>query len=323
MKAVTAALTAILTIATSFPAAAQQWPEQVVRILVPFPAGGANDVIARLLADHFSKTIGGKYVVENVTGAGGNLGTDRVAKAPPDGHTLVLSSSGPLANNTLLYKKMPYDPQKDLTPIALVSEFPMLLASRKTLPPANLREFVALAKSKPGQLNVGNPGVGTMGHLTAELLQTTTGIKLQQVPSRGGYAASIATLLAGDLDLMSDVMNVTIVAMIKSGEIRGLAVTSRERFAGISELPTAVEQGIPMTAATAFALAGPAGMSPKVVDRLNAEVNRYLASAEGKEKLGALGAQIAGGPPRAVTEMMKSSIQQWKPVIEAAAISLQ
>lgn len=323
MKAVSILLTAMLTLVTSLSATAQQWPEQTVRIIVPFPPGGANDVIARLLAGHFSKTIGGKYVVENATGAGGNLGTYQVAKAPPDGYTLVLSSSGPLANNTVLYKKMPYDPQKDLTPIALVCDFPMVLASRMTLPPTNLKEFVALAKTKPGQLNVGSPGVGTMGHLTAELFQMKTGIKLQHVPSRGGYAASITALLAGDLDLMSDVMNGNIASMIKAGKIRGLAVTTRERFAGAPDLPTTTEQGVPMIASTAFALAGPAGMSPKVVERLNAEVNRYLQSAEAKQKLSALGAQIIGGPPSAVSEMMKNSIAQWNPVIKAAGISLQ
>jgi len=323
MKVISCLFGAVLTLAALPSATAQQWPEQTVRIVVPFPPGGANDVIARLLAEHFSKTIGGKYVVESATGAGGNLGTNQVAKAAPDGYTLVLSSSGPLANNTVLYKRMPYDPQKDLTPIALVCDFPMVLASRMTLAPANLKEFVALAKTKPGELNVGTPGVGTMGHLTAELFQAKTGTKFQHVPSRGGYAASITALLAGDLDLMSDVMNGNIASMITSGKIRGLAVTTRERFAGVPDFPTATEQGVPMIASTTFALAGPAGMPPEVVETLNREVNRYLQSSEGKQKLGALGAQIGGGPPRAVSEMMKNSIAQWKPVIEAAGISLQ
>jgi tripartite-type tricarboxylate transporter receptor subunit TctC len=295
----------------------------VVHIIVPFPPGGANDVIARLLADHFGRTIGGKYVVENVTGAGGNLGTDRVAKAAPDGYTLVLSSSGPLANNALLYKKMPYDPVRDLTPIAFVAIFPMVLASRTSLDAANLQAFVAQAKAKPGALNVGSPGVGTMGHLTAELFQSKTGTKLQHIPSRGGYATSIAALLAGDLDLMSDVMNGNIVEMIKSGKIKGLAVTTRERFSGLPEVPTAFEQGVALEASTAFALAGPAGMPSELVERLNKEVNGFLSSSEGKAKLATLGGQPAGGPPSAVSDMMKASIEQWKPVIEAAAISLQ
>ena len=323
MKRFAAALFALVSVLAVLPAAAEKWPEQVVRIVVPFPPGGANDVIARVLAEHFAKTIGGKYIVENATGAGGNLGTDRVAKAAPDGYTLVLSSSGPLANNRLLYKNMPYDPQRDLTPIAMVAEFPMVLASRTTLPPTNLVEFIQLAKSKPGALNVGSPGVGTMGHLTAELFQAKTGIKLQHVPSRGGYATSIAALLAGDLDIMSDVMNGNIIEMVKSGKIRGLAVTSRERFAGIPELPTALEQGVALEASTAFALAGPAGMPAQVVQQLNAEVNRFLQSREGRDKLTSLGGQIAGGPPSAVSDMMKKSIAQWKPVIEGAAISFQ
>jgi tripartite-type tricarboxylate transporter receptor subunit TctC len=259
--------------------------------------------------------------VENVTGAGGNLGTERVAKAAPDGHTLVISSSGPLANNTLLYKSMPYDPQKDLTPIALVAEFPMIVATRPSLGTPALKDFVTLAKEKPGQLNVGSPGVGTMGHLTAELLQTTAGIKLQHVPSRGGYAASISALLAGDLDLMSDVMNGNIISMITSGKITGLAVTTRERFAALPDVPTAREQGVDLEAATSFALAGPAGMPPALVERLNAEVNRFLASPEGRAKFSTLGAFVKGGPPSAVSEMMASSIRQWKPIIAAAKIS--
>jgi len=297
------------------------WPTQSVRIVVPFPPGGANDVIARLLAEHFSKTIGGTYVVENVTGAGGNLGTDRVAKAAPDGHTLVLSSSGPLANNTLLYKSMPYDPQKDLAPIALVAEFPMVLASRTTLGPKTLKELIALAKSKPGVLNVGNPGLGTMGHLTSELFQTTAGVKLQNIPSRGGYAKSIASLLAGDLDMMSDVLNGNIIEMIKANKIVGLAVTTAARFDGLPDTPTAIEQGVNMEAATAFALVGPAGLPQPIVDRLNAAVNAYLSSKEGSGRLTALGARVAGGPPNAVREKMAASIAQWKPIIEAAKIA--
>jgi tripartite-type tricarboxylate transporter receptor subunit TctC len=278
-------------------------------------------VIARLLAAHFAKAIGGNYVVENATGAAGNLGTDRVAKAAPDGHTLVLSSSGPLANNTLLYKNMPYDPQKDLTPISLVAEFPMVLASRNGLGPSTLKEFIALAKSKPGDLNVGNPGVGSMGHLTAELFQTVAGIKLQHIPSRGGYAASIAALLAGDLDGMSDVLNSNIIEMINTGKIVGLAIATRERFPGLPKTPTALEQGLDMEAATAFALAGPAGMPPALVEKLNTEVNRFLASPEGNGKLTALGARVVGGPPSAMSDMMAASIKKWKPIVDAVKIS--
>jgi tripartite-type tricarboxylate transporter receptor subunit TctC len=310
-----------IAIGAATTAFAQTWPTQPVRIVVPFPPGGANDVIARLLADRFRATIGGSYVVENATGAGGNLGTDRVAKAAPDGHALVLSSTGPLANNSLLYTNMPYDPQKDLTPVSLVAEFPMVLAARTTLGTLALRDFVALAKSKPGALNVGNPGIGTMGHLTAELFQSLAGIKLQHIPSRGGYANSIAALLAGDLDLMSDVVNGNIIAMIKSGKIVGLAVTTRERFAGLPDTPTAIEQGVNLEATTAFALAGPRGMPQHIVEKLNSEVNRFLASDEGKAKLSSLGARVAGGPPSAVTDMMAASIRQWKPIVEAAKIS--
>ncbi|MBX9845755.1 MAG: tripartite tricarboxylate transporter substrate binding protein [Xanthobacteraceae bacterium] len=278
-------------------------------------------MIARLLADHFRATIGGAYVVENVTGAGGNLGTDRAAKAAPDGHTLVLSSSGPLANNSLLYKNMPYDPQKDLTPISLVAEFPMVLAARTTLGTATIKDFVALAKTKRDALNVGNPGVGTMGHLTAELFQNLADIKLLHIPSRGGYANSIAALLAGDLDLMSDVMNGNIIAMIRSGKIAGLAVTTRGRFPGLPDTPTAIEQGVALEASTAFALAGPAGMPRPVVEKLNSEVNRFLASDEGKARLSSLGARVMGGAPSAVTDMMVASIKQWKPIVDAAKIS--
>jgi tripartite-type tricarboxylate transporter receptor subunit TctC len=307
----------------SMGALAQSWPSsQTVRIVVPFPPGGANDVIARLLAEDFQKTFGGSFIVENVTGAGGNLGTDRVAKAAPDGYTLVLSSSGPLANNRLLYKNLPYNPE-DLTPVALVAKFPMVLAARNTLGAATLKDLVALGKSKPGVLNVGSPGVGTMGHLTAELFQSRAGIKLQHIPSRDGYAKSIAALLSGDLDLMSDVMNGNIIEMIKSNRIRGLAVTTRQRFAGLPDTPTAIEQGVDLDAATAFALAGPARMPQPIVEKLNKEANRYLTSADGVARLVALGAEagVAGGPPSDVSEMMAASIKQWKPIIDAAGLS--
>jgi len=316
------AIAVLATFSAVATANADTWPSRTVRIVVPFPAGGANDLIARLLAEHFQKTIGGSYVVESVTGAGGNLGTDRVAKAAPDGYTLGLTSSGPLANNTLLYKNMPYDPQKNLTPIALVAEFPMVLAVRTTLGTPTLKDFIALARSKPGALNVGNPGTGTMGHLTAELFQSKAGITVQSIPSPGGYAKSISSLLAGDLDGMSDVMNGNIISMVQSKKITALAVTTRERFSGLPDTPTAIESGLPgFEASTVFALAGPAGLPQSIVETLNREVNRFVASEDTKARFATLGARTMGGPPSAVSDMMVATIKQWKPVIEAAKIA--
>lgn len=300
--------------------AQEPWPSRTVRIVVPFPAGGSQDVIGRLIAQHLQQTLGQPFVIENVPGAGGGIGTDRVAKAAPDGYLLTLSSSGPLANNQLLYKALPYDAAKDFTPIILVGEFPMILIT-KASEATDLKALVERARAQPGKLNVGTPGNGTMGHLTAELFQQSAGIKLQHVPYRGG-APALVGMMAGEVQVVSDVITGTAMGMITSGQATGLAVTSRQRFSGLPNTPTSVELGFKdLEASVAFALVGPAGLPKPIVDKLNAEVNRYINSPEGKAKLTELGAQIVGGAPEAVTQMRETSLKKWKPVVEAAGIT--
>ncbi|HSV52940.1 MAG TPA: tripartite tricarboxylate transporter substrate binding protein [Burkholderiaceae bacterium] len=311
---------AAFALATALPAFAADWPAKPITMIVPFPAGGSTDAVARLIAQRLSEKLGQQVVVDNKAGAGGNLGTDLAAKAQPDGHTIALSTSGPLANNKFLYKSMPFDPLKDLTPIVAVGEIPMGIAANPGLKVNNLKEFLEQARSKPGKLSIANPGNGTIGHLTAELIKTQAKVHALSVPYKGDTPA-ITDTVGGSVDAV--VMPITsLVPQIQSGKLKGLAVTSRQRFAGLPEMPTAVEQGIAAEATVWFAIVGPAGIPAPVVDRLNKEINAILATPEARNKLAQFGATPMGGTPQQLTLLMTTDSAKWKKVIDYARITL-
>lgn len=302
------------------PATAQNWPEKATRIIVPFPAGGSTDVIARLFAQRLTGKFGQPFVVENRPGAGGNIGTDAVAKAAPDGYTIGMSTSGPLANNKVLYKNMPYDPEKDLVPIVLVGEIPLIIVANPGVPAKNLKEFVELARARPGKLNVGSPGNGTIGHLALELLKSVTKTNMVHVPYKGD-APAMADLLSGNVQAVATPVT-SYIKNVQAGKLRGLAMASNARFATLPDVPTAAELGIDVTASVWFALVGPTGMPKLAIDRVNQEVNAIISSPDGRERLAQFGAVVAGGAPDRLGKLMSADAVKWKRVIEISGIRL-
>ena len=325
-KRTTLALLAALAAAFGLPSAqaadepVASYPSRPIRMVAPFAAGGSSDVVGRFIAQKLTEKFGQQVIVENRPGAAGNLGTDVVAKAPPDGYTLGISTSGPLANNKFLYKNMPFDPEKNLTPIALVCEIPLIIAVNPGVPAKDLKELIALAKAKPGSLSVATPGNGTIGHLALVLLQSTAKVTMVHVPYKGDSLA-MTDVMAGSVQILSVPITST-VQHVQSGKLRGLAVTSSKRFPGLPDVPTALEQGQNIEATVWNAIVGPAGMPKAYVDKLNAEINRVVASDEGKAKIAQFAAIPGGGPADRLGALMRAEAAKWKQVIEAANVTL-
>ena len=299
--------------------AADPWPAKPITLVIPFPAGGSTDAVGRLLAQRLGERLGQPVVVENKAGAGGNLGTDVVAKAAPDGYTLALSTSGPLANNKFLYKSLPFDPAK-LAPVVAIGEIPMVIAANPALAASSLKDLLAQARAKPGKLSIANPGNGTIGHLTVELVKSQAKISAVNVPYKGDTPA-ITDVIGGSVDAIS-IPATALIATLQSGKLRGLAVTSRQRFAGLPDVPTAIEQGINVESTVWFAVVGPAHMPQPVVERLNKEINSILVTPEARAKLAQFGASPMGGSPQQLAQLMASESAKWKEIIESARITL-
>ncbi|WP_066267517.1 Bug family tripartite tricarboxylate transporter substrate binding protein [Hydrogenophaga palleronii] len=308
--------------AASAPAWAQagNWPNKPVRLVVPFPAGGSTDVVARFIAQGLTEKFGQPFVVDNRGGAGGNIGTDAVAKAAPDGYTIGLSTSGPLVNNKFLYKSMPFNSDKDLTPIALVCEIPLVIASNPKVPAKNLKDFMQQAKAKPNAYTMGQPGNGTIGHLALEQLSMVTKTTLSSVAYRGDNPA-MTDLLGGSIQALSAPIT-AFIPNLASGKLTGLAVTSATRFPGLPDIPTAKEQGIDMVATVWFAVVGPDGMQPEVVKALNTEINNIVNSTYGRAKLQTFGAVVNVGAPDHLRQMINEDSKKWQKVISTANVSL-
>jgi len=296
------------------------WPNKAVKIIVSFPPGGSSDVVARQIAQHLGSVFGQQFIVENRSGAGGNIGTDAVAKAAPDGYTLGNSTSGPLANNKLLYKSMPFDAQKDLTPVALVGEIPLVIAANPAVKARNLKEFVALGKAG-GAFSVGHPGNGTIGHLAMESLKALSGVNLQMVPYKGD-APAMTDLLGGQIELAGAPVT-AFIPNIQAGKLRALAVTSKYRCPGLPNVPTAIEQGIDLEATVWNAVVGPAGLPKGIVTKLNTEINRYTNSPEGRAKLALFALVPANSSPEGLGTLMSNEPTKWKAIVESSKISLE
>lgn len=297
-----------------------EWPNKPVRIVATFAPGGSSDLVARQIALHLTARYGQQFIVENRVGAGGNIGVDYVAKSAPDGYTLALATSGPLANNKHLYNPMPFDAQKDLSPIALVGEIPLVIAVNPAVKASTLGEFVALSKTARDPLSVANPGKGTIGHLATEQLRIAAGAKLQSVPYKGD-APAMTDAMSGVVDAVSAPVT-SLLANIQGHKLKALAVTSKARFPALPDVPTAAEQGIALEATVWNAVVGPAGLPKAIVESLNREINRYTSSPEGKAKLASLGLVPLSGTPAKLGELMASESARWKPVVESAKISL-
>lgn len=311
-----------LGLASPSGASAQAWPSRTVTVVVPFPAGAAVDTLARSVAGTFSDAFGKQFIVENRAGAGGNLGAAGVAKAAPDGYTLLFGTPAPLAINKLLYKSLSYDSDRDFTPVVLAAKSPLVVASRLDFPAKSMGELIAYARQNPGKVNVGHPGNGTLGHITSALIQQFAGIEMTNVPYRGS-APLMTDLLAGQIDLASDFMP-TYVPLVEDRKIRALAVTSSERAAPLADVPTVQEGGFKGFEATAwYALVAPAGTPPEIVAKLNKGVNDFLNSDKGRTVLEQNVLQKVGGSPDDLRAFIAAEQAKWRPVIQAAKIEIQ
>jgi tripartite-type tricarboxylate transporter receptor subunit TctC len=303
------------------PTAAQQWPSRPVSIVVPFAAGGSTDIVARLMAERMRSVFNGSFVVENKAGATGNLGVAYAAKSPPDGYTLLFSTSGPVATNVLLFKTPMLDPLKELTPIALVAEVPLLVAVNAKLPIHNIRELLAYDKANPGKLNFGHAGTGGMGHMASELLASLEGRAFNSIPYQGS-APVTKDLVAGMVDVAFDLAP-TYIQHVQAGTIRAIAVTTSQRLPDLPDVPTVAEQGITNYEASSFvALLGPAGMQQDLVMKLNTAVNDWLKTDEAKQALARQTLRPLGGTPDMLQARMRAEIEKWGPVVKRAGISL-
>jgi tripartite-type tricarboxylate transporter receptor subunit TctC len=300
-------------------APAQTYPDKPIRILVGFAAGGPADISARLLADRFAEAWGQPVVVENVTGAAGNLATDRVAKAAPDGHTLLLAASATIVTNPSLYQKLPFDPVKDLAPITQICFTPNILAVPTDVPAKSVTELVAFVRARPGALTYGSAGVGTSQHLAGELFKTLAGIDIQHVPYRG-IAAVMPDLLGGRLTMAFGNIS-AILPLVRDGKLRALAVSSPRRSASVPDLPTMIEAGFAGFDATAwFALMAPAGTPAAIIEKLHRETVRVLALSEVRKRFDTLGMEPVGNTPAEFAAEIARETPQWAKVIRDAGI---
>jgi len=299
---------------------AQTFPDRPVRLIAPFPAGGLADVLARAVGDEMSKTLGQPVIVENRAGAGGNTGADAVAKAAPDGYTLLMSSAGILTANPFLYAKMPFDAETAFVPVSNVADMPMLVVVNPKVEARTLAELVAFAKAQPGKLNFGSPGIGTTGHLGLAMLMHAADIKITHVPYRGA-APAVTDLIAGQIDGVVD-NPPTVITHIQSGALRPLAVAAKARMALLPQVPTAAEAGVANYEASSwFGVMAPAGTPPAaVVARLNAAVAAAVRTPAMQERFAKSGARLIGDTPQEFAARIRAERAQWGEVIKAAGI---
>jgi tripartite-type tricarboxylate transporter receptor subunit TctC len=312
---------AVMLMAGTVAAAADTWPSRPITLLVPFPAGGATDIPARRLAAEIGPRLGQQIVIDNRSGANGNIGATAVARAEPDGYTLLFAAPGVLATNRFMYKSMPFDPDRAFTPVVLLAKSPLIIAANPRLPVRSLAELVGYAKANPGKINIGTPGVGSQAHLTMELLQKQSGTQMTYVPYRGGANAN-ADLIGGQIDLSVNYLP-ALLGGVKDGSLRGLAVTTTARSTQLPDVPTVNESGFPGFESVAwYSIVAPAGTPAEVVQKLNVAVNSYLRSDLGRRQLEALDMQPAGGTPGELKAFVASEVEKWGPVIKAANIAM-
>lgn len=302
-------------------ASAQNWPGRHVTIVVAFPAGGPTDVLARAIASDLADKLGQQFVVENRSGAGGNVGAASVAKAAGDGATFLFATTS-VVNNRFMYRNITFDTDRDFVPVVLISKTPIVLVASHATGLNSLAALIARAKADPGRLNLGTPGHGTAAHITAELLQRLAGFKLTHVPYRGS-APMIADLLGDQINVVSDLLP-TQISQLKAGKYAGIAITGAARSAALPELPTVAENGFPGFEATSWnALLAPAGTPPEVIEKLNALVNAYLKSDKGRQDIARFDMQAGGGAPEDLKAFMAAEAAKWGPIIKAANIVME
>jgi tripartite-type tricarboxylate transporter receptor subunit TctC len=313
-----AALATALTVGSMAPASAQNFPNRTIKIVVPATPGGAIDTIARMVADKLTTSLGQAVVVENRPGAANNLGTDVVAKSPPDGYTLLICASSH-ATNKHLYKTLPYDPVSDFEPVVFTHVVPLLLAVNPAVPAKSVPELIAWIKANPDKAVFASSGTGSSLHMAAELFKSMAGVTMLHVPYRGSTAAH-PDLLGGRTAMIFDTVT-AILPHVQSGGVRGLAVTTEKRSSSVPELPTIAEAALPgYDANTWGGILAPAGTPKEIVAKLNAEINKALAAEDVRAKLAASGIEIQGGPPERFAAYIKAEVEKWGKVTREAGI---
>ncbi len=299
--------------------AAESWPSKPIRFVVPFAPGGSTDLLARFLAQHLAAPLGQTVVVDNRAGAGGVIGAEIAARAPADGYTIVLGSAGPLTINPNIRDKVPYDTLRDFEPITLATVSPFTLVVHPSSPAKSVKELIALARARPGELNYGSAGNGSVGHFSTEQFMALTGTKLLHVPYKGAGPA-VTDLLGGRLNLMFENLP-TILPHVRSGKLRMLAVGTKQRSALAPEFPTIVEEGVPgYDSATVFGVLAPAKTPPAVIVRLNREMVKILRSAEGKTALATRGLQAVGSTAQEYRAQIRDEFTRYGRIAKAANI---
>ncbi len=304
------------------PAAAQQaYPVKPVRIISIFPPGGGNDLLSRTVAQKLSENLKQQVIVENRPGANGIIGTEAAARAAPDGYTIVLIPSGHAVNATL-YKKLPYDSIKDFTPITLIGSSPLVLAVHPSMPVKNVKDLIALAKARPGQLTYASSGVGASGHLAGAMFETMTGTKMVHIPYRG-MALAVSDIIGGQV-YMTFGTSLSVVPHVRTGRLRALAMTGAQRSPAYPELPTMAESGVPgYEASLWYGFAGPARMPPEIVQRLNSEIVAVLALPEIRERLTGQGVDVRTTTPEEFARLLVSDLAPWAKVVERAGVKAE
>ena len=314
LRHVVAAAFAATLFATA--AAAQGYPDKPIRLIVPFPPSGGTDIMARVVAQRLGDANKWTIVIENKPGAGGNLGVDAAAKSKPDGYTLVMGQTSNLAINPWLYKDLPYDPLKDLVPIALVGEGPIAIAVRAESPLKSLADLVAAAQAKPGAITMATPGSGTVSHLAGVRLMQVANVKFEHIPYKGASQA-IPDLLGGNVDFyMSSVPSIQ--GQASAGRVRILAVTSTKRSPVFPSVPTVADTYKGFTAVTWYGILAPAGTPAPIVAKLNTEINKALKDPAVREAIGKDGGEVLGGTPQQMADLMKSDHAAWGAVVKAS-----
>jgi len=315
----------LLALAPTFgapsPAAAETWPSRPVTVVSPYAPGGGSDIIARAVAKELGTALGQPFVVENRSGAAGSVGAALVARARPDGYTMLVGGSSPIAANKLLYRKLPYDPESDFTPLSLIAEAQLLLIAHPKLPVRTLAELIDYAKARPGQLACANAGSGSKGHLAVLMLSHLTGIALNHVPFRGTGPA-LAALLADTVELGIDTASVY-VPHLHAGALRGLGVTSARRMELLPDVPTIAEQGLPGYQATVwYGAVAPAGIPADIPPRIAAIVDAWGRGDAGRTVLSELGMTALGGTPDDLRQAVTRELAVWGPIVKAAGMAV-
>ena len=299
---------------------AQTYPNKPIRLVVPFPPGGPTDVMARLIAQRLSSTLG-SVILENKAGAGGTIGTKAVAAADPDGYNLLFGGTSTLAINPAVYKDLRYDPVTSFAPVAMVSTSPFVLVVHPSVPVHSVGELVGYAKANPGKVNFGSAGVGTTPHLAGELFKSLTGVDVVHVPYKGGGPV-LTDLVAGQIQMTFE-LTAVLLPLIRAGKLRALAVATEERNPDLPEVPTMIESGVPGCLVSSwFGIVGPAGMPLNVIETLNLEINRGLRSAEIVASLAQLGSQPKIGTAQEFATLIATEAQRWRTVANSTAIAV-